>query len=289
MAMASKLSQFINHTLQTNLSIAKILIQSKLFTKSIPKIDNKSCIVLGNGPSLTKEIENHKTSFVQLPKLAVNLFVKSNYYVELKPQYYVINAPEHWFENVNEEGRKATIDLYQLMAEKTNWDLYLLIPYAARKNGEWQKMISNNPYIKVCYYNKTPIEGYGWFCNMVFGKRWGMPRPHNVVIPALIHAINIGFKEIYLAGVDHSWLGSIRVEKDNTVTMEHTHVYGSPTRLPIFSYIDEKRHLHDMLMKFVYTFRSYFHIRSYAESKDACIINITEGSFIDAFEKRNLP
>lgn len=244
---------------------------------------------MGNGPSLLKEIQNNHDQFKTMPKIAVNLFVKSEYFTGLKPEFYVINAPEHWFENVNETGRKATIELYELMAEKTSWEMVLLIPYNARKNMEWKKLIEKNQHIKIQYYNKTPIEGFRWFCNIIFKKRLGMPRPHNVAIPALMHAVNIGFKEIYLAGVDHSWFTSIRVEQDNTVTMEHAHIYGSaPTRHPIFSYIDEKRHLHDMLMKFVNTFRSYFYIKDYADYRHCKIYNITEGSFIDAFEKRKL-
>lgn len=289
MAMASSASTFISNSIQTILSVAKILIQSRYFQKKLPKNQQPTCIVLGNGPSLTKEIENSKSTFESTPKLAVNLFVKSDYFNQLKPEYYIINAPEHWFENVNEEGRKATMELYELLNKKTTWDMILMIPYQAKKRSEWKQMIAANTFIKVYYYNKTPIEGFGGFCNFLFKARLGMPRPHNVVIPALIHAINLQFKEIYLAGVDHSWLTSIRVEQDNTVTMEHVHVYGGAKRSPIFAYIDEKRHLHDMLMKFVHTFRSYFYIKDYAESRGARIYNITEGSFIDAFEKRKLP
>lgn len=288
MAMASAASTFISNSIQTVLSIVKIIIQSKFFNSPLPENSGTTCIVLGNGPSLSGEIDNSLSTFENTPKLAVNLFVKSKYFTQLKPEYYVINAPEHWFENVNEEGRKATTELYTLLNELTSWNMILMMPYQAKKNKEWQDMISKNEYLKIHYYNKTPIEGFNWFCNFIFKRRLGMPRPHNVVIPALIHAVNLKYKEIYLAGVDHSWLTSIRVEQDNTVTMEHVHVYGGAKRYPIFSYIDEKRHLHDMLMKFVYTFKSYFYIKSYAESRGSTIFNITEGSFIDAFEKRKL-
>mgnify|MGYP001559749017 CR=1 FL=1 len=58
MAMVSKVSTFINNSLQTNLSIAKILIQSKFFSKKILFRNLEKCVILGNGPSLSKEIEN---------------------------------------------------------------------------------------------------------------------------------------------------------------------------------------------------------------------------------------
>jgi hypothetical protein len=287
MAMVSKVSTFITNYIQTNLSVVKIFIQSKFFSRKVSYSSLNKCVVLGNGPSLLKEMQTNLDWFITTPKISVNLFVKSEYYIQLKPEFYVINAPEHWFEGVNELGRKATVELYELLAERTTWDMTLLIPYRAKRNSEWIKYIEKNKNIRIVYYNKTPIEGFQWFCNGAYKRRLGMPRPHNVVIPALIHAINIGFKEIYLAGVDHSWLTSLRVEQDNTVTMEHAHVYGTtPTRYPIFAYIDEKRHLHDMLTKFVNTFKSYFIIKAYAENRGRTIYNITEGSFIDAFEKR---
>ena len=177
MAMVSKVSTFINNCLQTDLSVVKILIQSKFFGKKISFPQTEKCVILGNGPSLLKEIPNHSDWFKTTPKIAVNLFVKSHYYSELKPEFYVINAPEHWFEGVNESGRKATTELYELLAEKTSWNMTLLIPYNAKKNKEWKKILEKNNRIKIQYYNKTPIEGFRFFCNIIFKKGLGMPRP----------------------------------------------------------------------------------------------------------------
>ena len=44
-------------------------------------------------------------------------------------------------------------------------------------------------------------------------------------------------------------------------------------------------HLHEVLYSMYVAFRSYFVIRDYAERIGCKIINITPGSFIDAFER----
>ena len=54
---------------------------------------------------------------------------------------------------------------------------------------------------------------------------WGMPRPHNVLIPSIILSMRMGFKKIYLAGADHSWLKEIFVSEDNEVFLTQKHFY----------------------------------------------------------------
>jgi hypothetical protein len=49
-----------------------------------------------------------------------------------------------------------------------------------------------------------------------------------------------------------------------------------------------ERKLHEVLMKFVYSFEGYFTIRQYAEYKHTQILNCTPGSFIDAFDRYKL-
>ena len=55
-------------------------------------------------------------------------------------------------------------------------------------------------------------------------------------------------------------------------------------------YFDRKeaRKLHEILHKFYLSFKGYFDIKAYAKKKGVSIINLTKGSFIDAFEKKPL-
>jgi hypothetical protein len=46
-----------------------------------------------------------------------------------------------------------------------------------------------------------------------------------------------------------------------------------------------ERRLHEVLLKFYYSFRSYYMLNGYARKRGAKIINVTPNSFIDAFER----
>ena len=91
------------------------------------------------------------------------------------------------------------------------------VPARALKDKEWQPLLAGNPHIKLYIYNTTPIEGFQSFCNWIFRKGWGVPRPHNVLIPSIAMGLRLPFRKIYLAGADHSWLPEITVTDDNVV------------------------------------------------------------------------
>ena len=51
-------------------------------------------------------------------------------------------------------------------------------------------VLSTNPNLKPIYFNQTPIEGFDWFKHLMFKRKMGMPRPHNVLIPTVISSYN---------------------------------------------------------------------------------------------------
>ena len=99
-------------------------------------------------------------------------------------------------------------------------------------------------------------------------------------------AFRLGFKKIYLAGADHSWLPQLSVDDNNRVITRQPHFYKDSEQHN--KQVDAEYaniHLHEVLYSMYVAFRSYFVIRDYAERIGCKIINITPGSFIDAFER----
>jgi hypothetical protein len=98
------------------------------------------------------------------------------------------------------------------------------------------------------------------------------------------------FSKIYIAGADHSWLTEIFVADDNTVYLTQRHFYDAQIARPdVMKKIGKnKRKLHEILHKFMWSFKAYFDIDQYAKSRNVKIINITEKSFIDAFERMKI-
>ncbi len=270
-------------------SFIKVLLMSK-FTKKLPKAKTKNLVILGNGPSL-KNFLSEKSDFINKKStLAVNHFANTEIYTKIKPDFYVINVPEFWTDDVDIDVLKRRDELVQDLISKTNWNLNLLLGIGAKKSNLWKNISKENPYIKPYYFNVTPIEGFIWFEHICYKKNCGMPRPHNVLIPSLILGINMNFKNIYITGADHTWMQELFVADDNTVYLAQKHFYDEQTAQPdVMKKTGKgKRKMHEILTKFVLSFEGYHKINKYAEKCGTKIINITPNSMIDAFKREKI-
>ena len=286
--MKSPLQEFIENLFASLLSVIKVLLISK-FNLKIKKINGEfDCVILGNGPSLNDTLKEDLNFVLDDKKkvIAVNSFVISEYYERIKPDYYVLNAPEYWLEVVSELLQKMRKDVFQNLIAKTNWELTLFVPYQAKRSKVWKSLFESNPNIHTVYYNKTPVEGLTSVNHFFFKKNFGMPRPHNVLIPSIFLSINMGFKKIYLVGADHSWHEEIKVDDTNKVTVNHEHFYDkSEWRLPMYKLDGKEYRIHDVFRKLYRAFKGYFLLNNYAKEKNAKILNASKRSYIDAFEK----
>lgn len=270
---------------QSLLSVVKIVLQSKLVTRLPGHFCNPDeLLILANGPSLKRTVEESADFVRGKTLLAVNFCVTSPMFEQLKPELYLIADPLFW---IVPEKREQ---LFRTMAEKTTWDMNFLVPARALKNKEWQPLLAGNPHIRLYIYNTTPIEGFQGFCNWIFSKGWGVPRPHNVLIPSIAMGIRLPFKKIYLAGADHSWLPEITVTDDNVVLMHQKHFYDQ-NKSKAATVTQENLHsarLYTILYHMYVAFKSYFVLEDYARSRGKEVINVTPGSYIDAFKRMKI-
>lgn len=281
-----KLSDFLIKIFQTFFSLIKIVLLSKYFTRLKNKhISEKECVILANGPSLNNDLEINRKFINERIKFCVNFFALSDEYEKIKPEYYVLAAPEFWLNKTTEFFKNQRDRLIDNLITKTNWELTLLIPHKAKKSLLVNSVIKNNK-IKIKYYNNTPVEGFQKIVNYLFKLNLGMPRPHNVLIPAIFLALNIGYKKIYIFGADHSWHEEIKVNEFNQATVDHGHFYdNSEVRMPMYKLDGKEYHLHDIFRKLHYAFKGYFILKEYAKFLNAKIYNASSKSYIDAFER----
>jgi len=287
----SKFQIFIEAVFETLFSLFKVILLSKAIKKK--KVDRNSdeLVIMGNSPNLQKSIDSNPGFLKGKDLVAVNFFMKSDLFKQLKPNIYIISSNLYWVDGLtdqNAEGRKtAFIEL----AEYVTWPMTLFVPVLAKKKQRWKDELSANKFITVEYYNMTPVQGLQSVNNLIYSKYLGLPRPHNVLVPSTILGINIGYKKIYLLGAEHSWLKDIYVGDNNKAYLTQKHFYNEKEAKPEVMCLgtkDDRRNLAQMLMKFVYTFNSYYIIREYADRKKVRVINATKDSYIDAFERINI-
>lgn len=275
------------------LSLGKVILLSKK-TKLIPiktKNSDGKCILIGNGPSLKTELLSNYEIFKRTNSICVNYFPISEEFIRVKPNGIVLHAPEFWIDNVKEEDILLRQKLFSAIIKKTYWGFTIYAPIKAKKSKAAIQNLLQNKHVHISFYNDTPLEGSQSIINFLLNQGFGLPRPHNVIVPALIIALRQNFKQIYLTGVDHSWLKEISVDPDNNVLVGQYHFYDDGNVKPAtMNKVGRKktRNLAEVLEKFLFTFRSYYQIKEFARTKNAIIYNSTKLSFIDAFDRMDL-
>ncbi len=279
---------------KTFASCIRILLQSTFSNILAIKFNQKEvCLILGNGPSLKQTIDTYPSETLQqFDLMAVNQFGDTDYFSVLKPKFYLLNAVTYFQEEtaLSPLYQNLRKELYKSLSEKITWDMYLIVPFRAKKSSNFKDLLNSNPHIHAVYFNQTPGEGFTCFTNFVFNRAWAMPRPHNVLIPGIMHAIHLNYKTIAIVGADHSWLGEISVNDNNEALVHQKHYYDEQTSRPekVQDYITRPRKLHEILHKFYLSFKGYWDIDTYSKKRNVNIYNCSEVSMIDAFERKSL-
>ncbi len=285
MSKLDKIVSWCGNMEQSLLSLVKVILLSRKPSPLPGNLKNSDeLVILANGPSLNATVSGHREFLENKTLLAVNFSACSPMFTDLKPEIYLIADPLFWLvpEKMN--------SLFGSLAKNTGWPLHLFMPVRALCEKEWQNIIKTNPNIQIHLYNTTPVEGFKRWANFLYRKGLGVPRPHNVLIPSIATGLRLPFRRIYLAGADHSWLPEINVTENNQVLMHQKHFYdNSSSKADTVKQEDlNPARLHTILYHMHVAFKAYFTLLDYARTLDKEIINITPGSFIDAFPRLKL-
>ena len=274
--------------MNTFISLVKVLLLSKFRTK-LPQATENTCIVLGNGPSLNDSLQKHPDFFKKHPLICVNSFSVTELYTQLQPTYYVILDPGFWLSN--NDLINNTIDCIK---KKTTWPVHLLVPPQAAKSELFAQLENQNPNIKINYFNYTVFKGFNAIAYYFYKRNLAILQSQNVLVASLFLAVNIGFKNIYLFGADHTWHQTLHVNDENVLCVKHVHFYESEEKInytPFYKGLhkkDETFKMHEILITLGKTFYGYIAINEYAKHQNCIIYNTSEISFIDAFERIKL-
>ncbi len=274
---------------QSFLSILKIFIRSKYFV-TIPKTSKAKCLILGNGPSAKKDMDILLENQFDLDILCLNKFPDTPFYEQIKPRHFVIVSTEFWKKGAIEEYNTNRDNMIKAFIKKTSWPVNFFLPAAAKKDKAFMEQFQSNTFINPVFFNTTPVEGNKTISHLLFNLKLGSPRPHNVLIPSILNMIWMQYKEIGLIGADHSWLETLSVNDHNEALLNQKHFYDeneSKSR-KVTRKGSSYRKLHEILEKFMLTFKAYFTLNDYAKSKGIKLYNCSSKSYIDSLERKPL-
>ncbi len=263
-------------------SIGKLLLSTRR-ARYCRKERTHPLVILGNGPSLAATIADYGTYLASgdVDTMAVNFAANTPEFKQLRPDFYILADP-HFFANPDDANVARLLD----NIASVSWKMTLFLPFAARKSCP----LTPSANLTIEYYNAVGIEGCGPLVRWAFDRRRGMPRPRNVLIPAIMTGIGMGYREIFITGADHTWTATLAVDDDNHVLSQQPHFYKEDAREETRIRKEYLRYpLHSILYSFYLAFKAYHAIDEYAEARGVKIYNSTPGSMIDAFGRKPLP
>lgn len=275
----SGISHFIQQTLASGKSIVKLALQSRRCGITSASDRDHPIIIMGNGPSLAETMRDQAESLRRHPLMAVNFAANAEEFYQFRPQYYVMADPVFF----SDDPHSNVSQLWQNFNRRVDWPMTIFVP-SPFKNLAGSRL--NNASIRIETFNMIGVEGYDWLENAAYSSGRGMPRPRNVLIVAIMVAMKMGYREIYLTGADHSWTRTLEVGDDNIVVSVQPHFYkDNDAEHARVASVYKNIRLHELLLSFHIAFKAYFSIARYAASRGVSIYNATPGSFIDAFPR----
>ncbi len=243
-------------------------------------VKGRDLVILGNGPSLQKCMDEIK-SYRNCDYLTVNLFpIKSEDFFEIKPKYHCMT--DLCFFDENGTRGSDVVELKKTLKEKIDWSMELITPYGIshdisieNRNIERRFLNSNAHKFKI-----TP------FISKVMTQNILMPQSINVVISSIYAGIIMGYKRIYVYGIDMSFFKDFYVDDENHIVVYERHFYGEKK----VDYTIQQQQMREKGILFVFetnalAFKGFKDIAKMAEFCDVDVINGTPGSYVDAFKK----
>lgn len=227
--------------------------------------------VLMNGPSLNQTL--HYVSDMPGKIMMVNHALSHlNDMGTIRPNYYCAVDPA--FLDLKRESVATLYKNLQTYGEKLHFfSVDMILNNLKLDNAN---IIFHRIYSNPCPEYRGKREKYLLRNNM------GSFYFQGVIIAALYVALQLGFKSIYLHGADQDTLKILSVNNKNQLIYQIENMYYYQVNR--VTHIDQGN-LRDEFFNEYRLFRELYNIQKYANDLDAKIINMSQESWIDCFEK----
>lgn len=241
--------------------------------------NSDACLIMANGPSLNsilqEIIENKKYFDIH----TLNASFMHDSFKSLAPAVHI------WADPLIFEILDGTSDdpfgpreRWGNFLESITWPMTLAVPHQFYDSI---KKHIHNPHIHLTGFptNKST--------NLSSAQYQFLEKGHvgfgaqNVVIGALYIALMSGYKKIWLAGADASWLQNLKADEHCRLILNDIHFYDSPHVYLPTTYLEQ---LHS-ITKYLSELEQ---VQQYATSVNVEIINLSMDSMIDTFAKGTL-
>jgi hypothetical protein len=254
------------------------------FKYSLKNIDKKKLYIMGNGPSLQKDLHKIKKNS-QI--FAVNTFLSKNYFKSYKPSFLCCIDSMFWsdFNRLSSSIKKPVKKTF-LELNRVNWNISVFIPMKAKKT--FQSRIKNKK-IKIIVVPSLSYDFESSFYLKILNYL-NLPPPRiNVVVTAIYIGIMSRIKNIYLLGIDMDRIYSFKVDQvTNKSYMNYVHFSKSKKNIVKFKnkFKDRKEtSIYVKLKREATVFKWYAYVAMLSKSNNILLKNKSSKSLVDSINR----
>jgi hypothetical protein len=288
MKLSEKIILALRHTFDTALYFAVMAVKED-FRNYVARAGRGSAMgekvaILGNGPSLAKELPALVAKRDEYDFMAVNFFAEDERFEELKPAYYILSDPMFFRATAMQQRVDA---LYRLLAERVSWPMTLYVQYYNPEKFDYRAALPNDN-IRIVPFHTTLYEGFSSVRHWLFKRGLGSANYGTVVQVGEYVALLLGYRRLELYGVDHTLFDGLVVDEQNRLCRRDSHYYDTaPVEpKPIMKKVPAEPYtVAEYLAETAQLFRGHEILRDYAASLGAEIVNCTKCSLIDSYKR----
>jgi len=288
--MSSYFTSFCRKLFATFKSVVKIIVYHPVNSRyGYRQGVNKEAYVLACGPSLTNDIGDYIEQLSKKDVFVMNHFALADFFVLLKPRFYVLADPAYWVDELSEAEEKSVAELTNCLINRVCWDMALFVPIFALQSRR-MKLIKENKHIKLIGYSSLSLNGFHFCRNYWYRKNMGMSPPQTVLNASVFLALNSGYKVINVLGADHTFIKQLSVGFDNLIYVEDAHFYDTEKakKTPIVDGVSRDWTIETWLTCILKMFRSHYVLKDYAKYLGAEIYNLTSETLLDVYKRKKI-
>lgn len=252
---------------------------------------DKPIYVLGNGPSLKTLLADMEADFAPYSEsefFVVNDFVHDSRFALLRPRYYCLSDFLFFMNTIySDRGHRVM----QGLAEKVDWPMLLFIPWCQRKSS-YLLPIGENPNIRIVTFHHPTYWGIELLRHFLLKKGLGNGEFGTVILNAIYVSLMLGYKQIYVYGIEHTFFENLVVNRDNVLCTKVKHFYSEKEEWkPLLEHYpgpmeNKPFTMAEFLKDKSILFQGHQIMNRFAKACGASIYNCTLGSMVDAYERK---
>ncbi|MFC0179615.1 hypothetical protein [Thorsellia kenyensis] len=269
----------------------KYLISNGIKIKTIKLYKTKkNIIVIGNGPSLTNDVDFIYSNIGSADFISVNHFAENEIFFKIKPQKYILLDNYFWNEKADRKLVERREYLFEIL-NRITWEMQLLLPI--NSNVKYIEKKISNSNVKILPFKLIDISAIGLYLNIqiaakLYSNKIITPPSCNVLIYAVYFSVLAKYEKIYIVGADLSFHNDVSVNQiTNDVEITYRHFYGNSEKVILFKNPEREKKMTMLeLMDTTYlTYYGHYSLAIFALNNGCEIINKSSFSMIDSYKR----